>query len=264
MKLRIFAFTVVAISLSLPSFAQQQRRAGGTGGGAGSPPQFSGAMTKLFGENKAFTADAEMEMKTPNGAMMMPGKLAFLDGKSRFEMDATKMKGAQIPPQAAEQMKQMGMAEMISISRPDKKETYVVYPGLKSYAAVPADGGNSGTTDAPAAKDDLKKTELGKETIDGHQTTKYKVVIKDDEGKEHESTIWAAADLKEFPIKIETINEGMPSTITFKDVKFDKPEETLFNPPADFQRYTDVGAMMREQMMKRFAPPAGAAPVPKE
>lgn len=264
MKLRIFTVTVLAVSLSLSIVAQQQRRPGGPGAGAGGPPQFSGAMTKLFGENKAFTANAEMEMKTPNGAMTMPGKLAFLDGKSRFEMDTTKIKGAQIPPQAAEQMKQMGMAEIISISRPDKKETYIVYPGLKSYAAVPADGENGGKADATATKDDLKKTELGKETIDGHPTTKYKVVMKDDQGKEHESTIWTASDLKDFPIKIETINEGMPSTITFKDVKFDKPEESLFNPPAEFQRYTDMNTMMQEQMMKRFAAPAGAAPVPKE
>ena len=264
MKLRIFAFTVLAISLSLSTDAQQQRRPGGAGGGAGGPPQFSGAMTKLFGENKAFTANAEMEMKTPNGAITMPGKLAFLDGKSRFEMDTTKIKGAQIPPQAAEQMKQMGMAEMISISRPDKKETYIVYPGLKSYAAVPNDGGDHAAVDAAAPKDDLKKTELGKETVDGHQTTKYKVVIKDDQGKEHESTMWTASDLKDFPIKIETVNEGMPSTITFKDVKFDRPEESLFNPPAEFKRYTDMNTMMQEQMMKRFAPPAGAAPAPKE
>ncbi|MGZ8940789.1 MAG: DUF4412 domain-containing protein [Limisphaerales bacterium] len=256
MKLRIVPLAVLTLSLSFPSFAQQQRRAGGPGGGPGGPPQFSGAMTRLFGENKAFTANAEMEMKTPDSVMTMPGKLAFLDGKSRFEMDATQMKGAQIPPGAAEQMKQMGMAEIISISRPDKKETFIVYPGLKSYAALPAPGESS---TADAGKDTLKKTELGKETINGHATTKYKVVMKDDEGKEHESTMWTASDLKDFPIKIETVNEGMPSTITFKDVKFDKPDEALFNPPADFQRYTDLGAMMREQMMKRFAPPAGAA-----
>lgn len=258
MKLRIFAITILTLSLVTSSYAQQRRP-----GGAGGPPQFSGAMTKLFGENKAFTANAEMNIQTPNGAMTMPGKLAFLDGKSRFEMDATKMKGAQIPPQAAEQMKQMGMAEMISISRPDKKENYIVYPGLKSYAAVPETEGKDSEADAGEKEVDLKKTELGKETIDGHATTKYKVVMKDDEGKEHESTIWTASDLKDFPIKIETVNEGMPSTITFKDVKFDKPDAALFDPPADFQRYTDLGAMMREHMMKRFAPPAGGA-VPKE
>jgi hypothetical protein len=256
MKLRIIAISILTLSLVTSSYAQQ-RRPGAPGGGAGGPPQFSGAMTKLFGENKAFTANAEMDIKTPNGAMTMPGKLAFLDGKSRFEMDATKMKGAQIPPQAAEQMKQMGMAEMISISRPDKKENYIVYPGLKSYAAVP-ETEKDNAADTGSKKDDLKKTELGKETIDGHATTKYKVVMKDDEGKDHESTIWSASDLKDFPIKIETVNEGMPSTITFKDVKFDKPDAALFDPPADFQRYTDVATMMREQMMKRFAPPGGS------
>ena len=263
MHLRVFAFIIlVSLATAYDSYAQQQRR-GRPGGGMGGPPQprFGGSMAKLFGENKAFLADAEMEVKMQDGAISMPGKIAFLDGKTRFEMDATKMKGGNVPPQAAEQMKQMGMAEMISISRPDKKESYIIYPGLKSYAAAPESEGSGATKDSP--EPDLKRTELGKETVDGHPTTKYKVIIKDDEGKEHESTVWAATDMKDFPIKIESVNDGMPSTVLFKNVRLEKPEASLFEPPTDFQRYTDVGTMVREQMMKRFAPPGGV-PQPKQ
>ena len=37
-------------------------------------------------------------------------------------------------------MKSMGMDTMISISRPDLKLMYLVYPGLNSYAEMPAHG----------------------------------------------------------------------------------------------------------------------------
>lgn len=220
---------------------------------------FSGNMAKIFGEHRAFSANCEMETKSQMGLVGVPGKMAFLDGKTRFEMDTTKVRGANMPPGAAEQMKAMGMGEMVTINRPDRKESYVIYPGLKSYAAIAIQGTDKNAADS---KMDIQKTEQGKETVDGHPTTKYKVVIKDENGKEHQLTLWSASDLKDFPVKIVTSTEAGPSTVTFKDVKFAKPAENLFEPPADFQKYDDIGAMMRETMMKRFAPPGGALPPP--
>ena len=252
MKLKLLAVALLSFSVLVQTQAQQRRPGGG--GFGPQQPRFDSAMAKLFGKNTAFSSDIVMEMKSEAAGMTMPGRISFLDGKSRFEMNMANAKGPSLPPQAAEQMKAMGMAEIISITRPDKKEQYLVYPGLKAYAAIPSTDGQS----AQGAKtDDLKKTELGKETINGHPCTKYKVQLKDDSGTEHETTIWSASDLKDFPIKIEMTNEGVPSTITFNNVKFDKPEESLFNPPADFQRYNDPNVMMREAMMKRFAPPGG-------
>lgn len=261
--MRIFslALSILTLSALISDSAAQQGRGrppGAPGGGMGGPPQprFDKSMQKLFGENSAFSADMIMETKAQSGGMTMPGKIAFLEGKTRFEMDTTKMSGASIPPGAAAQMKQMGMAEIISISRPDKKENYMIYPGLKAYAAVPDPSAETETT-ADSKEPDLKRTELGKETIDGHPCTKYKVLVKDNDGKEHESTIWTASDLNNFPIKMEMVNEGIPATVTYRNVKLTKPDASLFEPPSDFQRYNDVGTMMREVMMKRFAPPAG-------
>jgi hypothetical protein len=262
MKLRHLALILLTAFVATDLAAQQPpQRRGRAGGGTGGPPQprFGEAMTKLFGENSNFTANVNMEMKMQDSTMTMPGKLVFSGGKSRFEMDTTKMKGGNIPPGAAEQMKQMGMAEMISITRPDKKESYIIYPGLKAYAVMPTNEDQS--KDTPGAdKANTKKTELGKETVDGHPTTKSKVVVKDADGKETEFTVWNASDLKNFPIKMETVNEGVPATISYNEVKLEKPDDSLFEPPADFQRYTDVSTMMRETMMKRMTPPGGAAP----
>ena len=155
-------------------------------------------------------------------------------------------------------MEAMGMGQLVSIGIPDKKESYLVYPGLKAYAVMPTTGE---TADDKEKKPEIKRTQLGKETVEGQPATKYKVVVKDDEGKEHELTLWEATDLKNFPIRIENPNEEVPTTLTFREVKFEKPAESMFTPPEDFQRYTDVGMMIRESMMKRFAPPGGAGGV---
>ena len=72
-------------------------------------PSFDGAMAKLFGDNTAFSATMEFHYTQSSGnEMIMPGKVAHLADKSRFDMDMTKLQGGNIPPQAAAQMKSMG------------------------------------------------------------------------------------------------------------------------------------------------------------
>jgi hypothetical protein len=96
-----------------------------------------GAMSKLFGDNQAFSAGLEMQVTDKSGQpMTMPGKLSFDTGKSRFEVNMADMKGGQMPPNAAAQMKSMGMDQMVTIARPDKKAAYLIYPGMQSYAEI--------------------------------------------------------------------------------------------------------------------------------
>ena len=220
-------------------------------GGMGGPPpgpRFGGDMAKIFGENSAFSANLEMHTAgAASGDMTMPGKLAYLDGKSRFELDMSQMKSKQMPP--AEQMKQMGMDKLIVIARPDKKVSYVVYAGLESYMENSLRDADANNTEA-----DYKSeiTELGKETVDGHACVKNKVVVTDKDGKAHESTVWNATDLKKFPVKVETVENEMTVTMLFKDVKLAKPAADQFEPPTGFKKYDSMMSMMQEQMMKRM------------
>lgn len=219
--------------------------AGGMGGGKGLP--LGGSTAKLFGENKAFTANMELQAVSPQGPVTVPGKVAFLDGKARFEMNMTQVKSAALPPGAADQMKAMGMEKIIVISLPDKKVSYMVYPGMQAYLEMPMED-----SDAAKAADDFKMetTEIGKETLDGHDCVKNKAVVTDKEGNKHESTVWNAGDLNKFPVKIEQTTEGNLSTMTFKDVKLAKPEVKQFDAPADYKKYDNMMAMMQEMMKK--------------
>ena len=99
-------------------------------------PSFDGAMEKLFGGHKAFSADLEMHVsRAPGNEITMPGRLSVLDGKFHFEMDMMKMQGAQIPPEALTRMKQMGMGTVATITRRADKTamTYIIYPDIKAY-----------------------------------------------------------------------------------------------------------------------------------
>ena len=194
---------------------------------------------------------------TPADEMTMPGKLAYLTGQSRVEMDMTLVKSKQLSPQAAAQMKQMGMDKLIVIGRPDKKVSYMVYPGLQAYVETPIPDAQAAQAEADYQ---LQTTELGKDTVDGHPCVKNKVIVTGKDGKAHESTVWNATDLKKFPVKIETIQDASTVTMLFTNVKLAKPDAGQFDPPADFKKYDSMMAMMQQEMMKRLGGGVGLPP----
>jgi hypothetical protein len=180
----------------------------------------------------------------------------MLDGKSRMDMDLTKIQGAGMPPGAAEQVKAMGMAEIATINRPEKKAVWILYPGLEAYVEMPLPEG----ADKGEDKFKLEVTEQGKETINGQPCTRSKFVVTDDEGKKQEGIVWQATSLKNFPLRLQTQEGGQTVTMTFKDVKLTAPAAAQFDAPAKFKRYENQQVMMQEVMMKRFGGGAGGIP----
>lgn len=254
------AWAIALLFLISASTSRAQFGPGG-GGGMGAPkgPELGGAMAKLFGEHTGFSATIEMQTKVAKKPepVVMPGKLSFLEGKSRFELDMTQTKGTGMRPEQAGQMKAMGMGEMVMISRPDKKLSYLAYPGLQSHVEMPLQEADAAVT---GAKYKVETTEVGKETVDGHSCVKNKVLVTDEQGRKLESTVWNASDLKGFPVKIESVQNSTPVTMIFRDIKLSKPDASLFEAPANSTKYTDMMTMMREGMMKKMG--AGGFPPP--
>jgi hypothetical protein len=252
--MKTYPCLILSAALCLSSAQAQVGRPGGPASG----PGLSGSTAKLFGDNSSFSANLEMQTggDAAAEAMTFPGKISFDQGKSRFEMDLSQMKGSQMPPQAAAQMKSMGLDKVIIIARPDKKVAYQIYPGVQGYIETALS-----EQEAAVSPSDYKMdlTELGKETVDSHPCIKNKAVVTDKEGAKHESTIWNAADLKKFPIKIENMEKNMKVTMLFHDVSLTKPAADIFDPPANAAKYDSMQAMMQQIMMKRFG---GNAPAP--
>ncbi|MGN6553455.1 MAG: hypothetical protein ACTHLW_07010 [Verrucomicrobiota bacterium] len=260
MKTNIKGLLAVIVCLNLiPAYAQMPGRPGG-GGGPRSSTQINAAMAKLFGENSAFSATLRNEIQPPKGEpMTIPGKISFDHGKSRFEMNLSDSKG--MPPQAVAQMKSMGMEKVVNITRPDQKSIYILYPGLEAYAEMPMQDTNAASSEAEFK---VETTELGKETVDGHPTVKNKATVTDAEGKQHDFTVWNATDLKKFPVKIETADQGTSVTMSFQDVKLAKQDASLFEPPSSYKKYGSMMEMMQTEMMKRMNNGAGGAMPPSQ
>ena len=128
-----------------------------------------------------------------------------------------------------------------------KKENFIVLPNAKAYATAPVPPEEAALMEKDPKVD---KKELGKETIEGHPTVKYLVTLTTEKGQKTEATIWEATDLKNFPIKIQVTMSGVDQTITYRNIKTEKPDASLFEIPAGFTKHDSFQAMMMSAMMK--------------
>jgi hypothetical protein len=215
----------------------------------GGPRRDPGAvLAEIFGKDKSFSAVARTTVKGTDGnEMQMETSYAVLEGKIRTETDMAKMQGGRIPPQALAQMQAMGMDKTVTIVLPEKRTGYLVYPGLKAYCELPMRAGSSSTETNKPPK--VERTEVGKETIDGHPCVKYKVVVTPENGPSVNTLVWQATDLKDYPIQTE-VDAGGGTVITtlFQNINQHKPAASLFEPPSDYKHYSSPQELMMNSM----------------
>ncbi len=211
---------------------------------AGPPSGMNAVMSRLL-RNNAFTAKAELRVldKNQKETTLMPiPSYAMLDGKSRFELDMSLVKSADIPAGVAEFLKQVKMDRTVIIIRPDKKTTVVSYPEMQAYTETPF------TKDEEAEQQKnykIDKTKQGKETLDGHACDKNTVVLTDDKGQKQVATVWNATDLKDFPIQLQLSDSDNSIVMKFKDVKLARPDAKQFEAPAGWTKY-DASQMLKK------------------
>jgi hypothetical protein len=212
-------------------------------GGAGA--EMSSSLLKLFGDITAFNAKADVRVldASDKETARMPMDFSLLDKKIRLEIDLAQVKSSDMPPGAAASLRQMGMAHVISLFRPDKKRAYVVYPDQRIFLKI--ENSDFGETPSKSAK-----TPLGEATLDGHSCVKNKVVITGDKGQTVEAITWNATDLKDFPLQIQTKEAGKTSFVRFSQVRFEKSDAAEFEPPSNFTEYTDQMELIQAVMKK--------------
>jgi len=188
---------------------------------------------KLFAAYPAWTAKVEVQVldAAQNETVRMPVDWAVLNGKVRLDLDMEQMKSPTVPASTIAGWKQAGMSRVVSVFRPDKKATYVLYPGVQTYMNLPL-----AQAEAEALEKGLKveKSALGKETVNGRACAKDKVVVKGDKGPLLQATVWSAADLKDFPIQVEMKEKQSAVRMRFTQVRFVKTEAGQFDVPAKY------------------------------
>lgn len=228
--------------LTAPAWAQ-------TGGPSG--PDFSGAYAKIFGQQTAFAATLEIQAGEGKEAMKMQGAFRFDHGNTRMELDLTKMQGPDLDPDAIQQMQQMGMDKIITITRAEEKMSYLVYPGLKAAVATPIADKTEGKPVDPNAYT-IQSTELGKEKVDGRPCVKTKLQVTDPEGRTHTVIAWQATDLDKFPVKLQMPQQGQLFTIYFRNLKPGAQPAEAFRMPEGYKSYASVQDLMQKAMMERM------------
>ncbi len=222
----------------------------------GSPTGVDAALAKLFGDFKAFSAKADVRVldKDQQETMSSPMNFALLDQKIRVEIDLSKMKSRQMPAGAAQQLKQMGMEQITSIIRPDKKQMYIIYPATQSCLTMAMPKEETDAIDNPPK---IEKSEVGNEMIDGHPCVKTKVTMTDAKGQKRDALTWNATDLKNFPVQIQTTDDSNTLVMRFSQVQFTVPEAAQFDPPNGYTKYSDMQEMMMGIMKKMMTNSGG-------
>jgi hypothetical protein len=196
------------------------------------PTSINTAFVKLFGAVGAFTAKVDTQVidAYQQQKVRLIMDFAVSEGKVRIEISLAQMQSKDLPPSKVTELKESGMERIISLFRPDKKVTYIVYPGTQSYLSMPL-----AKEDIDAFEKGLKleKSPLGKESMDGHDCVKNKVVVSDAKGPILQAVTWNAADLKDFPLQIEMKEKGNTVRMHFTQLQFTKPDPQQFDvPPA--------------------------------
>jgi hypothetical protein len=214
------------------------------GGGPGGDPS-SAAMqklTKVYG-NLGFSATAVMTVSGQKKMPPMSFEMAVSAGKTRMEMDMAKMMAA-----SGEEAGQMpaAMGKMVTISLPEKKITYQIMPNAKAYCEMPLPDDAGGDQDSTK----VERQSEGEETVEGHACEKVRNTVTSADGKTKTVVLtWEAKDLKGFPIKSEVAMPDGTATTVFKNIKMDKPADSLFEPPAGYTKHASMQAMMMSAMM---------------
>lgn len=239
--LKIFA-TLTALACLFALAAEAQVPGGNQAG-------LNAAMLKLFGDFGGFTskADVRLQEKGSPEVMTMIVEFAMREGKVRMDLDMSSLKSKQLPPETLAAFKVAGLDKLATIVRPDRKSTLLIYPSVQGYAETPMSKDEAAGLDR---KFKIEKTRLGNETIDGHSCEKDKVVVSADNGEKHEATVWYAADLKNFPIKVQMNQPQMTVVLQYRDVKLALPDAGRFEPPAGFTKHPTVEHLMQNAMMR--------------
>lgn len=207
------------------------------------------ALTRLFGEHKAFSAEAVIRVYDKDEQETVSSTLGFAvdDGSVRMDVDMTRLKTRDLPAGIAGSLKQVGMDKVVCLILPEKQSSYLIYPGLQCMLKLPID--------EAASKHDgsdfqLDRVKIGSETLDGHVCTKYRVTVTDAAGETEEATTWNAVDMQEFPLQIQMADGENQMILRFRSVKRVAPKAALFALPAGYTQYDSQEALMQAVMMK--------------
>ena len=104
------------------------------------------------------------------------------------------------------------------------------------------------------------------ELIDAHPCQQEQVTVAMSDGSSRTFHVWRATDLKQLALRISSVSNSAPFTLSLSKVRLVAPPAELFAPPDSFTKYASADAMlteliMRQHELKRPQVPATAEPI---
>ena len=163
-----------------------------------------------------YSADSYME----TSKVTLKSKVYVVPGKERKEQE-------------------MGGMTQVTIMRLDKGVMWMVMPEQKMYMEMSMKNGKQKDPDASQYKIE-ERTEMGKETIDGREATKYKTIMTGPEGKKFGGFVWVVDP--GIQIKMDAISKDGDSKERIKmelsNLKVENQDPSLFEVPAGYSQMT--------------------------
>ena len=97
---------------------------------------------------------------------------------------------------------------------------------------------------------EVKRTLVGKETVEGHSCKVESVVVKRPDGKTIESKVWEAEDMKGVPVKIESHIGEITLSAVYRDISLGTPDEKLFTVPDKCTPFEKMGQVVEQKIVK--------------
>jgi hypothetical protein len=89
------------------------------------------------------------------------------------------------------------------------------------------------------------------EKVDGHPCETEEALVEMTDGARATFRVLRATDLKRFPVRITSVSNSAPVTLSFSKIRLEPPTAELFAPPNDFTKYDSAEAMVAELVMRQ-------------
>ncbi|MDB6020918.1 MAG: hypothetical protein JWQ04_775 [Pedosphaera sp.] len=131
---------------------------------------------------------------------------------------------------------------------------YVLSEALQGYAPVtsPIQVTNLATAAEIAGP--------GSDRVNGHPGHEVEVNVASNDGSTARFSIWRAADLNGFPVRIKSLSDANPFIINLSDVRPATLSPSLFLPPDGFTKYSTPDSMAGELMVRKSKPKPSETP----
>jgi len=96
----------------------------------------------------------------------------------------------------------------------------------------------------------LKRSMIGSDVVEGHETDIEIVVVEQPDGKTIESKVWEARDLQGIPVKIESYIDDITLRALYRDIVIAAPDRSLFTIPDRCTPFEKMGQVAEMKILK--------------